>query len=629
MIKNKILLLGTIIFLAAFSNAATMPTANNKEIALRPQQNEYRNSRSLSGLWNFKVDKESIGEAEQWYKGLTGGQPIAVPGSWNDQIEELHNYLGTVWYETEVIVPHSWASERIFLRIGSANYAAKVWINGKPLGMHEGGHLPFAFELSSHIQWGEANRITIQMENELRADRVPLGNVKAAMRNFPATNYDFFPYGGLHCDVVLYTAPKTGRLTDVTISTALDGTVALKIEKQGKASGGKVTIKDATGKRFTKSFSFTDDVAHTTIQLPDVKLWSPENPYLYTTTVELTGNNKTVDAYSCQTGVRTVAVSDQGQLLLNGKPIKLRGFGNHEGFPVFGRGFAQPVAVKDFQLMRWAGANSFRTSHYPYDESVYDIADQLGFLVIDEIPAVGLQFYDEQENIDKRRAACDQYLEEMILRDKNHPSVIIWCVANEPYYQGMGGANYNGKEQQGNDRENEQAIACLGGLIDQAKAMDPTRLATFVGVSGGPASWLGVCDLICINRYYGWYTNPGDLEGAIDILDKELDRLHTLYGKPIMLTEFGADAIAGEHSEYAAMFSEEFQCKFIKSYLDLANTKPYITGMHIWNLADFTTGQAMFRVAAKNFKGVFTQDRKPKMAAHMLHKRWTEDKNNY
>jgi beta-glucuronidase len=242
---------------------------------------------------------------------------------------------------------------------------------------------------------------------------------------------------------------------------------------------------------------------------------------------------------------------------------------------------------------------------------------------------VGLYFYDEQKNIDRRRAVCDQYLEEMITRDKNHPSVIIWSVANEPSYQGMGGANYDGKEQKGNDRENQQAIQFLGGLVQQAKAMDPTRLASFVGVSGGPASWLGVCDIICINRYYGWYTNPGDMNGAIKILDGELERLWGLYHKPIIMTEFGADAIAGEHSEYAVMFSEEFQCNFITDYLNLANTKDYVAGMHIWNFADFTTGQAMFRVAAKNFKGVLTQDRKPKMAAHMLHERWNKDKIKY
>lgn len=605
-----------------------MAWADARNIALQPQQNEYRNVLNISGIWNFLADQQAVGISEKWYEQLPDGSPIAVPGSWNDQKEGLHHYLGHVWYERETFVPATWKSERVFLRVGSANYLAKVWVNGQEVGVHEGGHLPFAFDISSYVRFGQQNRITIEVENELRADRVPLGNVRASMRNYPATNYDFFPFGGLHRDVILYTVPRKSSLSDVTITTQLDGTITLKVEKTGTAKGGCVSLRGHDGKTASRSFSFSGNTATVKVQIPDVQLWSPEHPYLYETTVELKDGGKTVDAYRCQTGVRTIAV-EGSRLLLNGKPIHLRGFGKHEGFPIFGRAFAQPVAVKDFELMRWTGANSFRTSHYPYDERVYDMADRLGFLIIDEIPSVGLYFYDEQKNIDRRRAVCDQYLEEMITRDKNHPSVIIWSVANEPSYQGMGGANYDGKEQKGNDRENQQAIQFLGGLVQQAKAMDPTRLASFVGVSGGPASWLGVCDIICINRYYGWYTNPGDMNGAIKILDGELERIWGLYHKPIIMTEFGADAIAGEHSEYAVMFSEEFQCNFITDYLNLANTKDYVAGMHIWNFADFTTGQAMFRVAAKNFKGVFTQDRKPKMAAHMLHERWNKDKIKY
>ena len=605
-----------------------MAWADARNIALQPQQNEYRNVLNISGIWNFLADQQAVGISEKWYEQLPDGSPIAVPGSWNDQKEGLHHYLGHVWYERETFVPATWKSERVFLRVGSANYLAKVWVNGQEVGVHEGGHLPFAFDISSYVRFGQQNRITIEVENELRADRVPLGNVRASMRNYPATNYDFFPFGGLHRDVILYTVPRKSSLSDVTITTQLDGTITLKVEKTGTAKGGCVSLRGHDGKTASRSFSFSGNTATVKVQIPDVQLWSPEHPYLYETCVELKNGGQTVDAYRCQTGVRTIAV-EGSQLLLNGKPIHLRGFGKHEGFPIFGRAFAQPVAVKDFELMRWTGANSFRTSHYPYDESVYDMADRLGFLIIDEMPSVGLYFYDEQDNIDRRRAVCDQYLEEIIRRDKNHPSVIIWSVANEPSYKGMGGANYDGKEQKGDDRENQQAIQFLGGLVKQAKEMDPTRLSTFVGVSGGPASWLSVCDIVCINRYYGWYTNAGDMEGAIKILDGELERIWGLYHKPIIMTEFGADAIAGEHSEYAVMFSEEFQCNFITDYLNLANTKDYVAGMHIWNFADFTTGQAMFRVAAKNFKGVFTQDRKPKMAAHMLHERWNKDKIKY
>lgn len=623
----KRLLFSFLILLSAFIvDAEDFAKAEVKNIALMPEQNAYRNVLDISGIWNFLADTSAVGESQHWQNGLHGSQPIAVPGSWNDQIQGLHNYLGRVWYETTVCIPRSWKGERVFLRVGSANYSAKIWINGKPLGIHDGGHVPFAFEINSLVSWDKPNRITIEMDNILRPDRVPLGGVKAAMRNFPATNYDFFPFGGLHRRVLLYTVPKASSLTDVTIATtfhASEGKINVKVEKTGNANGCRISVTDEDGKTISKSARLSDNTGNVDVNIPGVHLWSPENPYLYRVRVELIDDGKTVDEYACNSGVRTIAVNDH-ELLLNGKPIKLRGFGKHEGFPIFGRAFAAPVAVKDFELMKWTGANSFRTSHYPYDESVYDMADRLGFLVIDEMPSVGLYFYDEQKNIDARKAQCDQYLNEMITRDKNHPSVIIWSVANEPSYKGMGGANYNGQEQKGEDRENSIAMSFLGDLMRQARKKDPTRLATFVGVSGGPSAWYKDCDIICLNRYYGWYTNPGDMPGAIKILSGEMDKIHAQFAKPIVMTEFGADAIAGNHSEYDAMFSEEFQCRFIKDYLDFANTKNYMAGMMVWNFADFTTGQAMFRVGAKNLKGVFTQDRRPKMAAHYLHERWTK-----
>lgn len=276
----------------------------------------------------------------------------------------------------------------------------------------------------------------------------------------------------------------------------------------------------------------------------------------------------------------------------------------------------------DYQLMKWLGANSFRTSHYPYDEEVYNIADREGFLIIDEMPSVGLLFFDGEENVRIRQAQCRYALEEMINRDKNHPSVILWSVANEPAHKGVGGANYDGKEKQGEAEENRLAIENLGELIALAKEKDPTRLASFVAMSGSPSSWHTVGDIICVNRYYGWYTNPGRMDVAIDILNKELEKLHTTYNVPIIMTEFGADTSVGVHSNSEEMFSEEFQCRFLGDYLDLANQKDYVTGMHIWNFADFQTGEAMHRVNSMNYKGVFTQTRKPKMAAHMLRQRW-------
>lgn len=620
---KKLVIMGVSLWMAIVGPAQDFRRADARRIALFPQQNEYRNRMTLSGIWNFQTDPEEIGERQKWFDGLPASTSIAVPGSWNDQTADMHDYLDIAWYETETFLPQSWKSERIFLRIGSAVYMAKVWINGKPLGMHEGGHLPFAFEISSFVKWGERNRITVQVENRQRPDRVPTGDIKdASLKNFPASNYDFFPYAGLNRDVWLYTLPRTASINDIVFKTDFHDSVGLldvTIKKEGNANEGVVSVEGQGISSLKVPFSFRHDKAVVSVRIPDVQLWSPESPALYRVTVEIGTGSDTVDAYTLETGIRTVSVTED-KLLLNGKPVYLRGFGKHEDFPVFGRGTALPVMIKDFSLMKWVGANSFRTSHYPYDEEFYRMADREGFLIIAETPAVGLLYYDSPENIACRQKICEQQLNEMMIRDKNHPSVIMWSVANEPAIKRRGA--FSGVSTEAAAQENSAAMKGLGRLIIQAKEQDATRPVSFAGVMGGPAEWLGLCDIICLNRYFGWYTHVGDFKTGMDYLSKELDTLHARYKKPVILTEFGADAIAGMHTVGNDIFSEEFQTGFLTAYLDTANTKKYIAGMHIWNFADFRTAQAIIRVGGMNLKGVFTRDREPKMAAHMLRARW-------
>ena len=600
------------------ANAQVPNSANPKDIALAPQQNDCRNVLSLSGLWNFQTDPEDIGELEGWQNGLSAGQPIAVPGSWNEQISGLKHYSGHVWYEKTFTVPSTWKNERIFLRVNGAAYASKVYVNGELVGTHQGGSLPFAFEVGQYVTVGKENLVAIVIENELEQTRIPVGNIKGGyVRQDPNTAYDFFPYGGLQRDVLLYTVPSATSLRDVAIVPSFEGNTGwldIALEVSGKASKATVTVT-APGKEAVTGGVTPGGTSR--IELPDVTLWDTENPFLYNVKVDLYQGSKVVDSYTVATGVRTIATNG-ASILLNGKSIQIRGFGKHEDYPIFGRGKALPVSVKDFQLMKWCGANSFRTSHYPYDESVYELADRMGILIIDEIPAVGLIFNDGEANIALRKSVCDQMLEEMITRDKNHPSVVMWSVANEPT-SNSGNEYVNGVMQE--SEENHAARVFLTALMNQARALDPSRLATFVQ-TGTPANWGEESDVVCINRYYGWYSHVGDMEGALKALSDEIDELSETYDKPIIVSEFGADTVPGNHSEYREMFSEEFQCDFIASYLDVANTKPAVAGMMIWNFADFHTGQAIHRVDAHNLKGVFTIDRRPKMAAYLLHDRW-------
>lgn len=602
--------------------AQPFKAADPKDIALFPQQNDYRNTLNLSGIWKFKKDSSGVGEKEKWFNGLKDFRSIAVPGSWNEQFDDMRDYMDLVWYETDTYIPQSWKGQRIYIRVGSANYAAKIWINGAPLGMHEGGHLPFAFDVSPLINWNGSNRITIQVENVLRPDRVPTGgNVETSFfNNFPKANYDFFPYAGLHRAVWLFSVPSTAAIADVTIKTnfrSTEGVMDIKVEQKGSATAGKVVVR-GNNQNIEVPLRFSGAIGNVTVKIPNVRLWSTEDPFLYSVDVAITQGNKTVDRYVTQTGVRTITTTDK-QILLNGKPVFLKGFGKHEDFPIYGRGAAYPVMVKDYSLLKWVGANSFRTSHYPYDEEYMNMADREGILVIDEIPAVGLYFHGDSTHFAKRQSICKQYINELVARDKNHPSVIMWCVANEPFPANLGmltgGAEVKGAEW---------AIPALQELFGEVKKLDTTRLATFVGVMAGPSDWLALADVVCVNRYWGWYANPGDIKTGASMLSAELNRLHRKLQKPIIVTEFGADTYPGMHADQAEMFSEEYQTEFIKAYLDVADSKDFIAGMHVWAFSDFKTGQGVMRFNGMNYKGVFTRDRRPKMAAHYLRSRWAK-----
>ena len=164
----------------------------------------------------------------------------------------------------------------------------------------------------------------------------------------------------------------------------------------------------------------------------------------------------------------------------------------------------------------------------------------------------------------------------------------------------------------------------MAGVVKAAVALDATRPVTFVGVMGGPQEWLELPDIVCINRYWGWYTQGGQLEAGLALLEQELDGLHAAPGKPIIITEFGADTVAGMHSHPAKMFSEEYQVEFLRGYLDVAGRKPFVIGLHVWNFADFQAVQSVSRVGGMNLKGVFTRQREPKMAAHLLRERWAQ-----
>ena len=602
---------------------------------LAPQVNKFRAVTDLSGLWDFQIDPNSEGEAADWIRGLPNPLPMAVPGSWNELRSEFRDYLDDAWYSRTFQVPTLWSGQRIFLHFGSVNYAATVWLNGNLLGSHEGGHLPFEFDITGQIQAG-INRLTVKVNNTLRPDRVPTGGGADSafggfMRSHPQANFDFFPYAGVQRQVKIYSTPQA-HFQRVSVQTGFenqleDGTVSGWLRITGTVAGAEkgiltCVILDEDLEVARQAYMVLGGMAGGRIDIPKAKLWTPSSPFLYGCLFTLSNEaGQEIDQYVLHIGIRTVRVANS-QILLNGEPIFLKGFGKHEDFPVLGRTFSLPLIVKDGALLEWTGANSYRTSHYPYAEEAMDYADREGLLIVDEISAVGLMFDDNSELRESQLQICKQQLTELIERDSNHPSVIMWSVANEPmpadFMQRFQGKNPDPEADVPGTR-------FFADLIDHGKLLDNTRPFTLAGVMGGPIPWLELCDVVLVNRYWGWYALGGQRDKARQALEQELDALHAQLQKPIVISEFGADAIAGHHSQPSEMLSEEYQVEVLQDYLEAAAERPFVAGLHVWNFADFKTGQGVMRPAAMNHKGVFTRDRRPKMAAHFLRSQWYEE----
>jgi beta-glucuronidase len=570
---------------------------------LFPVNNRHRQMRDLNGFWDFAFDENNFGREKGWQNGFFPEERIAVPASWNEQFAESRDNLGPAWYQSRFDLAWGWESENIFLRFNSVAYFAEVWLNGSFLGSHEGGHLPFIFDITEKVQ-AENNLLVVRVDARPLPNHVPPGalgtkeGVTFGRDAFPDTNYDFFPYGGIQRPVLLYTEPKNPAIKDITVTTTIEGTsgkVHVNVEHSGKILRGTLSRAD----KIYRAKGERELVFH----VPNAHFWSPEAPNLYRLEIGLVNENELVDSYSLNIGIRTVEVT-KDTLLLNGKPIVMLGFGRHEDFAVLGKGLSHALIVKDHALMTWIGANSYRTTHYPYSEEQMQLADELGFLIIDETPAVGLYFDNDELGLAKRDELCQQYIRELIARDKNHPSVIMWSVANEPH-----------------SREPE-ASAMFRKHYDLAKSLDSTRPVTLVSYKGVNEASFAFMDVVCLNRYYGWYSEAGRIEDGAKKFEKELDALYAKFGKPVLVTEFGVDTLPGQHAMPPEMFSEEYQVAFLEAYIEIMERKPFVAAQHVWNFADFKTQQAVHRMNAMNYKGVFTRDRRPKMAAHRLRELW-------
>jgi beta-glucuronidase len=358
---------------------------------LRPRDTPTRERKSLNGLWRFALDSDGIGRERRWWTGpLPGDREAPVPSSFNDLFPDaaVHDHVGEVWYQTEVRVPKRFG-ERVVLRFDAATHGAVAWVNDTQVMEHVGGYTPFEADITGVIDGGDVIRITVAVDNRLTFQTIPPGRIYDTAGG-PRQQYfhDFFNYAGLHRAVWLYTTPAS-FISDVTIVTGLDGSAG-SVEYRTEVGGDadletRVALRDAEGNVAAEATGPSGE-----LRVEDVRPWRPGAGYLYELTVELWGSGDTpVDAYSVPVGIRTVQV-DGTRFLINGEPFYFKGFGKHEDSAVRGKAHDDAFMVHDFALMEWLGANSFRTSHYPYAEEVLEYADRHGIVVIGETPAVGI-----------------------------------------------------------------------------------------------------------------------------------------------------------------------------------------------------------------------------------------------
>ncbi len=590
-------------------------------MSLYPFETETREAKDLSGIWNFRPDSKGVGRKEKWHLGQwSESQMMAVPSSYNDVSQDvaLRDHVGDVWYQRPVFVPASWKGDRVYLRVDAACHRGTVWLNGKEITSHKGGYLPFEADITESANYGGENKLVICVNNILDYTILPPGEIKTEKHawgtiTWQDIQHDFFNYAGLHRPVRLCRVPAT-YIADITTVPSVQGTTG-SLKCSIETSGSTPHTVEWTARDHTGNTVATGSGANATLKILKARLWEPGNAYLYTLEAKLVSKaGVLLDVYRFPVGIRTVQIKGK-RFYINGKPFYFKGFGKHEDASIRGKALDHALNVKDFNLMRWIGANSARTSHYPYSEEFMQMADRDGLVVIDESPAVGLQFFGKTTKffIPEKGGNPEllrhhiEVMQDLIRRDKNYACVVMWSVQNEA----------------GTDEEGSRPY--FQAVIEATRKADPCKRPVTGVVCTTPTTDI-TCDLydvVCVNRYHGWYWHPGRWTMIAPSMIAELKAWYKNFKKPVIITEYGADTVEGLHMDPPVIFSEEYQIKFLDCNHEAFDACDFVIGEHVWNFADFATKQGITRVNG-NRKGVFTRERQPKSAAFALKKRWSD-----
>ena len=564
-----------------------------------------RQTTSLDGNWKTIIDPYETGYYDYRYEPSADGyfkdakpknksdlieynfdtsEALKVPGDWNTQQERLLFYEGTIWYKKSFDYQRK-ENTRLFVYFGAVNYLADIYLNGEKIGRHEGGFTPFNFEVTNLVR-DKSNSLIVKVDNKRRRDAVP------------TLSTDWWNYGGLTREVKLVETPAT-FVQDYFIQLQKGSRERISgwVKLNGNKPNQRVAVRIPEA-RISKSFT-TDANGYAEISFnADLVLWSPDNPKLYEIVVEAE-----TDRVQDQIGFRSLETRGP-EILLNGRPIFLRGVSIHEEAPFRGgRAYSREDALT---LLGWAkelGCNFVRLAHYPHNEFMTREADRLGIMVWSEIPVYWTILWENSATLEN----AQNQLTEMIARDKNRAAIIIWSMANETP---VGDAR----------------LSFLKKLVEHARSLDPGRLISAAMerhyiddktemIDDPLGEYL---DVLGCNEYVGWY----------DGLPEKADRLEwkTKYQKPLIMSEFGGSALYGNHGDALTRWTEEYQENLYQHQVNMLKRISFLRGTCPWILMDFRsprrplTGIQDFH----NRKGLISDRGEKKKAFYVMQKYYRE-----
>lgn len=610
-----------------------------------------RTTLSLNGLWKFFPTLEDLGGNQRWMDGNvdpdaaakepevkldrgwinvgfddSGWMDIPVPSSWNAAFEHLFAYEGVGWYRRTIMIPSAWKGQRVEFVSEGANYRVALYVNGKFAGEHEGGYNPFAIPIHPFLKYGAVNTIAVACDNIPKPERCP------------GRQFGWWNNGGLWRDVYL-RATDTVYLDDVTVATTLDGaratvTVRVVVKNENADKAGRalaVDLFDPAGRSASSSLGPQVVIAANGEAEIEVQLavenplhWSPDEPNLYTLSVSLSdrASGRVGDTWAHRIGLRTIAVEGT-KLLLNGKPLLVKGVNRHEqyeGGTLHTATHSEAQIARDVDLTKWVGANAVR-QHYPNHRRLYELCDERGILALVEVPLWQWGRPLVETDHPDALASAKRQLEEIIKAYKNHACVFMWSVSNE-----------NLVKPKPNALDDPSAVALARRTADGnkelvafAKSLDPTRPVVEVSNEWPDDPVHEVTDVSAVNVYVGAPNPPlaSNIKQVYPIIHAKLDGLRKqVPNKPILVAEFGKWTIAGLLTPYPP--GELYQAAKIKSEWEEFLKEPGFVGGFIWVFSDADVHRRFlwapeFRVAY----GLFDMKRRPKAAAFAVREMWT------